>query len=113
MFAQENRLKKDKDVQNVVKKGKSVFDYACGLKFKQNSLETSRFAVVVGLKVHKSAVKRNKVRRQYREIIKSFLPEMKNGFDVVLLTRKDCLDLDFFEKEERLRKVFRKSGLLV
>ena len=113
MFKQEHRLKREKDVELVFKKGKGVFDSACGVKFKENGQEVSRFAVVVGTKVHKSAVKRNKIRRQYREIMKRYLSDLKTGVDVVLLTSKGALELDFLEKEARLVKVLRKAGLLV
>ena len=113
MFKQENRLKREKDVELVFKKGKSVFDSACGVKFKENGQENTRFAIVVGTKVHKSAVQRNKVKRQYREIVKNYLPEFKIGYDVVLLTSEPALELDFADKETRLIKVLRKADLLV
>ena len=64
MFKQENRLRHEKDIKAVLKKGTSVFDAVCGVKFAPNGGEPSRYAVVVGTKVHKSAVKRNRVRRQ-------------------------------------------------
>jgi ribonuclease P protein component len=113
MFKQENRLKSEKDIKLTLNKGKSVFDAACGVKVRENKLKDSRFAVVIGTKVHKSAVKRNRVRRQYREIVKNHLEEIKMGYDIVLLTGKDSLDLDFAEKEARLMKVLAKSGLLL
>ena len=113
MFKQENRLRKEHDVKHVLFKGKSVYDPACGVKFAKNTLGTSRFAIVVGTKVHKGAVRRNKIRRQYREIIKKYLDLLKPGYDVVLLTSKPALELEFSEKEERLVKVLRKAGLFV
>lgn len=112
MFKQANRLKRDKDIKNVYSRGKSVFDSACGIKFLINTGSTSRFTIVTGIKVHKSAVKRNKVRRQYREIVKKHLEELKPGVDIVFLTSKKALDLDFNEKEQRLMTVFKKAGLL-
>ena len=113
MFAQQNRLRREKEVDLVFKKGKSVFDSACGIKFKENHQSDSRFAIVVGTKVHKRAVQRNRMRRQYREILKKHLPEFKTGYDVVLLTSKEALALDFAQKEERLLRVLRKAKLIV
>lgn len=112
MLQSENRLRKDRDFQVVFKKGQSIFDNFCGVRFYKNGLENSRFAVVVGTKVHKSAVKRNKVRRQYREILRLNLLQFKKGFDVILLTSKESLNLDYHEKEEKLIKVFTKAGLM-
>jgi ribonuclease P protein component len=111
MFKQKNRLKKKLEVQGTVKKGKSVFDPVCGIKFLKNDLDESRFAVVVGLKVHKSAVKRNRVKRQYREVVRLHLDSIKPGFDVVLLTSAKALELTYVQKEERLLAVLRKAGL--
>jgi ribonuclease P protein component len=113
MFAQKNRLRHEKDVKETLKKGRSVFDSICGVKFRSNGGEDSRFAVVVGTKVHKSAVKRNRVRRQYREIIRTNIEMIKPGTDMVLLTSKGALDLDYEEKKERLMGVLKKAKLLI
>ncbi len=113
MLAKEYRLRRDKDFQRVFSRGKSVFDGACGVRFDKNQLKNSRFAVVVGTKVHKSAVKRNTIRRQYSEIIRLHLDKIQPGFDVILLTSKDTLPLDYSEKEKRLIKVFKKAGLWI
>jgi len=112
MFKQENRLKKDTDIKRVVKSGKSVFDAACGVKYLRNNLSITRFAVVVGLKVSKSAVVRNKIRRQYREIVRAAMTDIKPGFDVILLTSKKTIDLEYGEKKTRLLSVFKKARLL-
>ena len=113
MLATQNRLKRDREFKNVFSKGKGVFDAACGIKFKKNDLDFSRFAVVVGIKVHKSAVKRNRVRRQYQEVIRLRLEEVKAGYDVVLLCGKGALELDYEKKEKNLLKVLKKAELLV
>lgn len=113
MLSQEYRLRKDRDFQVVFSKGRSVFDSACGVRFAKKQSEYSRFAVVVGTKVHKSAVKRNKVRRQYAEIIRLNMDKIKPGFDVILLTSKEALSIDYYKKEERLLKVLAKAGLLI
>ena len=113
MLKQENRLRRDKDFQRVFKHGKSVFDEACGVKFEKNEYQDSRFAVVVGIKVSKSAVIRNKIRRQYQEIIRLNLKKLQPGFDVVCLTSKKAINLDYSEKEGRLLKTLSKAGLLV
>lgn len=113
MFRKSNRLRHEKDVKDTLKKGKSTFDSVCGVKVRPNGGDDSRFAVVVGTKVHKSAVKRNRVKRQYREIIRTNLEAIKPGMDVVLLTSKGALDLDYDEKKERLMGVLKKAKLLV
>ena len=112
MLSKEYRLTKDKELKTVFSSKKGVFDQACGIKIRSTDLPNSRFAFVVGTKVSKRAVDRNRIRRQYREIVRSFLPEVKGNQDVILLAGKASLNLSFEEKEQQLRRVFKKGGLL-
>lgn len=112
MFPAEHRLRTDKDVARVLKSKAGAFDPICGVKTTKNGLPVSRFAVVVGTKVSKSAVKRNHVRRQYRDIIEKKLSEIIPGYDVILLVSKPALGLDYADKEARLLGVLRKAKLL-
>lgn len=112
MFAQKNRLKNEKDIKAVFSKGKSTYDSVCGIKWRQNGLKDSRFAVVIGTKVHKRAVKRNRIRRQYREMLKEMLPELKMQGDILLLVSKKVLETTPAERKEKLQAVFQKAGLL-
>lgn len=113
MLSHEHRLRKEKDILRTVKSKRGVFDAACGVKFVKNDLTMSRFAIVVGAKVHKSAVQRNRVRRQYREILRLHRAAIAPGYDIALLTAKPALALDYREKEARLLHVLRKAQLLV
>lgn len=112
MFSNEHRLRKETDIQRVMKSKKGVFDAVCGVKFAPNNLAHSRFAIVVGTKVSKNAVDRNRIRRQYREIIRAHLVQILPGYDVMLLTSKPSLPLDYAAKHTRLLGVLGKAGLL-
>lgn len=112
MLPAKYRLRKSTDIARVLKSKLGAFDSACGIKMVKNGLETSRFAVVVGVKVSKNAVDRNRVRRQYQEILYAMMKEMKLGFDVLLLTAKPALALDYQEKEKKLRSTMYRAKLL-
>lgn len=112
MLPKPNRLHLDKDIKTLFAKGKGVFDVWCGLKVRKNNLPVSRFAVVVGTKVSKSAVVRNRVRRQIREIVRLRLAEIKPGFDVMLLVRKEALDKAYGEIEVHVVSALKKAGVL-
>ena len=112
MFADKHRLRNDKDIERVLKSKKSVFDAAAGLKFAANERPECRATVVAGLKVSKNAVDRNRVKRQYREIVRALFPNLKPGYDLVILISKPALALDYEQKRLRLTQVFKKSGLL-
>ena len=113
MLRSDHRLRRDQDFDAVFQKGRSVFDAVCGVKFGETGRPYSRFAVVVGTKVSKSAVKRNRVRRQYREIIQKHLAALKPGLDVILLTSVKSLPLSFQEKEAGILRVFTKARLML
>ncbi|MBD3248402.1 ribonuclease P protein component, partial [Candidatus Falkowbacteria bacterium] len=67
--------------------------------------------IMVGLKVSKSAVDRNKVRRWLRETIKQELPDIKNGFDIVILTNPKIKDKDLQEIKKALASSLKRAGL--
>lgn len=112
MLRRDLRLRKDEDIQKVVKKGISQYDDLCGFRFIDNSSESSRVTVIIGKKVHKRAVVRNKLKRQYRDIIRRLLPNFKKNVDIVFFPTKNAIEVSFQDKEERLIKVLTKKGLL-
>lgn len=112
MLSKDHRLRHEKDIAKVLKSRAGAFDTACGVKMVKNDRDVSRFAVVVGTKVSKKAVDRNRIRRQYREIIRSMMGAIKPGFDVILLTAKPALTLDYQQKEAKLRSTLHRAKLL-
>jgi len=70
-------------------------------EIKDQRLE-SRFGLIVSKKVHKRAVKRNRVKRLLRESVRLLLPKVKPGFDAVFLTKKKILEEEKKKREEEL-----------
>ncbi len=71
------------------------------LKYLANNLEYSRFGVVTSTKLSKSAVVRNKLRRNiYRNINKKF-----SNFDVIFFPQKTMLNLGKDEIKELLKNL--------
>ena len=111
MLPLQHRLRHDRDIKTLFAAGKSVFDACCGLKFRKNGQPESRFAVVVGSKVSKNAVARNRIRRRYREIVQKHLASLAPGYDVMLLVRPEALGKKAGELEARLLKVLKRTPL--
>ena len=84
MLASKYRFHRRNQVNRVYKQGKSVRGGAIALKYRlvQDSGDI-RVAVVVSKKVHKSAVKRNRIRRRVFEVIRTNFDELKPGFEGV------------------------------
>ena len=112
MLPREYRLRHDKDIKALFAKGKSVFGIYVGLKFAKNKRDVSRFTVVVGTKISKKAVDRNRLKRQVRAIIHERIDEIAPGFDVMFLVRKEAVGRTHKELEGQLIKTLTKAKLL-
>ena len=103
MLRSENRLKSKKAFSATYRNGNSVSDDLMILyagKIKQDKNCPTRVGFVVSKKVHKRAVKRNKIKRLMRENIRLML---KND---EFATLNEYQSLIFFAKEEILEKTF-------
>lgn len=112
MLPKEYRLRHEKDIKALFASAKSVFGHAAGVKFRKNKRGHSRFAVVVGSKVSKSAVVRNRIRRQIRAFIEQHLEEISPGYDVLVLVRPDAARLARPDIRRQMKRMFKKAGLL-
>ncbi|PIR13542.1 ribonuclease P protein component [Candidatus Falkowbacteria bacterium CG11_big_fil_rev_8_21_14_0_20_39_10] len=112
MFAQKNRLTKDKEFENVFKNGRSSYDKIIGLKITKNGLDYSRFGVLVSNKISKKAVARNKIKRRVRAVIEKIGLDLKPGYDCVAITLAPILERTYQDMEKSLVKHFKKLKTL-
>lgn len=82
------------------------------MKMRENGLPHSRFGVVVGLKVHKKATKRNLVKRRVREVLRKHLKSIVPGRDVMIMANPKALEADFKDIEAQLLSCFKKLKIL-
>jgi len=114
MLSKEHRLRNDKDIKTLFAKGKGVFGLLVNIKYRSNHILVSRFAVVVGTKVSKKAVVRNRLRRQINAIIFKRLKNFCPGFDVVLMPKKEAIGKKSKDFEEEIFKTFKqKTRILI
>ena len=106
------RLKSDGDFARLAKSRKSAYEKLVGVKVRENNLSHSRYGIVVGLKVSKKAVERNKIKRQLREIIRSHLSELKTGYDVMIMALKPSVGADFKDIETQTVKALKKVKMM-
>jgi ribonuclease P protein component len=112
MLPKVNRLTKKKDFDAVWQKGRSSFDKTIGVKILANGLAINRFGIMVGLKVSKKAVERNKIKRRIREIIRSETANFKIGFDIAITAMPAARGLEFVELQRSLVFNFNRLGIL-
>lgn len=111
MLKKINRISHNKDFDRVFKIGQSFYEKALGFKAAENSLNITRFGILINAKVSKKAVVRNRIKRQIREIIQAELPEIKDGYDLVVIVFPQILDKNFKEIRKFLENGFRKLNL--
>lgn len=129
MFQQENRLRKERDFNLVMKHGSwqngllldiKTLELAKNQKFfpKKEDLETFssqlKLAISVGLKFHKSAVVRNRVRRQIREVLRLFIKEgqIKNGYYILVVAKKAILDKVYADISQEIKVLLSRAKVL-
>jgi ribonuclease P protein component len=94
-------------------KGKTVRTSELGLRFVENSRRSTwRAAVVVSKKVHKSAVKRNRIRRQLYEILRQG-PAISKNVDLVFTVYSEAaLELTFADLERQVTKLLKDARVV-
>jgi len=112
MLPEKFRLQDFGEIEKVKKEGKLIQNPLFGLlvlKREDNGL--SRFAFIVSLKISKKSTKRNRAKRLLSEVVRSFLPEIKDGFDLVFLAKKSIIDKSFWDIKKQVEIILKKGGL--
>lgn len=112
MLAKVNRLRKKKDFERILKKGKSFKEGFIILKFNKNNSREIRFGFIVSRKVSKKATVRNKVKRRLRELMKKKIENLKRGMDIILISLPGIETRDFWELDKTLEKLLKRAGAL-
>jgi ribonuclease P protein component len=107
----EYRLRKKTDFERVFNQGKSCANRLAVLYYLESRVHKSRAGFVVS-KRFGNAVKRNRVKRRYREALRSLWPRVEPGYDIVVLPREAGKEVAFQELVEALGSLLDKSGLL-
>lgn len=106
------RITENKDFQTILKNGRFVQNRYFLLKYGQNALKSSRFGFIVSVKTLKRAVDRNLIKRRFREIIRLNFNDIKEGYDVVFIIRKQALDLKYAELQKEILDALNRAKLI-
>lgn len=112
MLPKQNRLRKKKDFEKVLKEGRWITNSLLFLKWTFNNLKVSRFGFVVSKKISKKSTLRNKIKRRLREIIRRELPKIKTGIDGVFISKTGLEKKGFQQLEETVSKILTKARIL-
>lgn len=106
------RIKKNTDYQTVFKKGKQISGRGVILYYSKNSAQDTRVGIIVSKKVG-NAVVRNRIKRIIREIFRLNWPDIKSGYDIIIITRKSIREKSFHDIEKTFIDIMRRAGLLI
>jgi ribonuclease P protein component len=114
MIAQEHRFHGTASLRFVFGRGSIVRGPFFSIKYARNTRRTSyRAAVIVSKKVHKSAVKRNRIRRRLYEIIRQREDRLTRPYDIVLLVHnQDAATVDIQKLKTALTNQLAKAGII-
>ena len=97
----------------LAKKGRSSGNKFLIVKtLKTEADKDSRIGIIISKKTEKSAVKRNRAKRQVREIVRKLLSDIKPGYDAMITIKARFLELEFSEKTKAVEDVFARAGII-
>jgi ribonuclease P protein component len=108
----EYRIKKNKEFQEVFKKGKSIANRQFVLYLlKRSDYEHFRIGLSVSKKIG-NAVVRNQIKRYIRQAFHELDGEVHNVYDYIIIARKPAASMDYFEVKKSLMHVLRLARVL-
>lgn len=114
MLARIDRITKKEDFEAVYRRGRNFSSGAISMIVRGNSLNFTRFGVVVSIKFSKQAVERNRIKRQIREIVRKKKENIELGQDIVIIARKVNSKTihTSLELENAIVEIFHKAKLI-
>ena len=106
------RIKKNTEFQQVFRKGKSAANRQFVIyKLENDDYPHFRIGISVSKKLGK-AVTRNKIKRYIREAIREMKEDIDPSYDLIIIARRQVVDMNFHEAKKSLRHALKVAGVL-
>ena len=124
MLPRENRLKHNRDFKTLFDEGKFVPGSLVNAQIwkidlekyprRKYTLDDLKIGFVVSKKTSKSAVKRNRIKRQMSESVRLIIKNntLKTGYLVLILAKNEILDKEYADIEKSVDQLLHRTGLL-
>ena len=106
-----NTLKKNSEFRRLYAKGKSAVTPYLVVYCRKSALPRNRYGFTVSTKLG-HAVVRNRVRRRLREIVRLSEPQLKSGYELVLVARSRAVGAEYRKLEKAWLTACKKLDLL-
>lgn len=104
-------LKKNSDFRRLYAKGKSAVTPYMVVYCRRSRESENRLGYTVSAKLG-HAVVRNRVRRRLREIYRLNAPQLKKGYDIVIVARSRCVGAEYAKMNRAFLDACKKLGLM-
>lgn len=111
MLPSQNRLKKPADIARVYRQGRYGGGGALSVKARRTGQPESRAAIVVGKKVDKRAVVRNRNRRRVAAALLELWPSVAKGYDIVVSVHQDLSEQQAAQLKELVSRALQSAGV--
>lgn len=104
-------LKENRDFRRLYRKGATAVDRCMVLYCCRNRLGRNRYGFTVSTKLGKAVV-RNRARRRLREVYRLNSPQLRKGWDIILVARSRTVTASWKELNDTFLRLCRKLDLL-
>ncbi len=104
------RLHRREDYQRLREQGTTIRHSGLSLSMAENGFTHNRYGFITGRQVG-NAVHRNRVRRRLREIMRQVHPQLKSGYDLILIARAGSADQPFETLRAGALELLRRADL--
>ena len=104
-----NIVKENREFNRIINKTTPYKNHNFIIYLERNNKNNYQFGISVGKKIG-TAVTRNKLKRQIRNIIDK--NDYQKNFKCIIILRTSILNINFKEMEEELNLIFRKLNML-
>ena len=112
-FRNEEHILKSKDFNTVYKKGRAFKREGLALYIFSNNLSHNRIGFSIGARNIKLAARRNRIRRLLREAYRLTKKDLRRGFDMVIVIKRDPLKItSYHEAKITFLRLAKDAGIL-
>lgn len=104
-------LKRKKEFRHTYRVGKSQTNRLLVAVYCLNRQQKTYVGFSVSKKIG-NAVTRNRVKRRMREAVTPMIPDLKQGYNIIIIAKFPVVEASFTDIQDSLHSVFCKAGLL-
>jgi ribonuclease P protein component len=112
MLPSANRLRQRSGFSRVYARGRSCATDLIVVYVLPNRSDVTRVGFSTGKKLGGSVV-RNRAKRLMREAVRLLMPQVANGYDIVVIARHRVPEADFAQISAAVHALFTRSGVLI